>query len=220
MNERIKTIADAATLLFLRQGYSKTQISHIAKSVGVSVGTIYLDFAGKKEILHFVLKCTMEPGFINQEFERPITDELFMGIEQEIIGLFGKAADEFENYFEAADGHYNFNDLISYVFDHLAQYAPGCLFVEKNQYDFRALAEHYKTYRKRFLDAMTRCIKELISQGVIRELEYPELSTVLIIETISWWAMDRRYTAFETKDIPMNIAKAVCMDNLEAAYKK
>ena len=50
VNERIKSIADEATYLFLQQGYSKTQISHIAKAVGVSVGTIYLDFTGKKEI--------------------------------------------------------------------------------------------------------------------------------------------------------------------------
>ena len=76
MNDRIKSITDAATYLFLQQGYSKTQISHIAKAVGVSVGTIYLDFAGKKEIMHFVLKCTIDPAFINQNFERPITDDL------------------------------------------------------------------------------------------------------------------------------------------------
>lgn len=51
MNERIKAIADATALLFLRQGYAKTQIGHIAKEIYVSVGTIYLDFAGKKEML-------------------------------------------------------------------------------------------------------------------------------------------------------------------------
>ena len=54
MNQRIQAIADAATKLFLQQGYAKTQISHIAKAVGVSVGTIYLDFTGKKEIMQFV----------------------------------------------------------------------------------------------------------------------------------------------------------------------
>jgi len=48
VTERIHAIIEAATLLFLRQGYSKTQISHIAKAVGVSVGTIYHDFVGKK----------------------------------------------------------------------------------------------------------------------------------------------------------------------------
>ena len=50
MNERIKSIASAATTLFLQQGYAKTQISHIAKAVGISVGTIYHDFTGKEEI--------------------------------------------------------------------------------------------------------------------------------------------------------------------------
>ena len=32
MNDRIKSITDAAACLFLQQGYSKTQISHIAKA--------------------------------------------------------------------------------------------------------------------------------------------------------------------------------------------
>ena len=88
MNDRIKAIADAATYLFLQQGYSKTQISHIAKAVGVSVGTIYLDFTGKKEIMHFVLKCTLDPNFINREFDRPITDDLFIGLENDIVEVF------------------------------------------------------------------------------------------------------------------------------------
>ena len=90
MNGRIKSIADAATYLFLQQGYSKTQISHIAKAVGVSVGTIYLDFTGKKEILHFILKCTLEPDFINRNFDRPITDNLFAGLENDIVSMFEK----------------------------------------------------------------------------------------------------------------------------------
>ena len=51
-NERIKAIHDAAVHLFLQQGYARTQISHIAREVGVSVGTIYHDFAGKQEIMH------------------------------------------------------------------------------------------------------------------------------------------------------------------------
>ena len=59
-NERIKAIHDAAVRLFLQQGYARTQISHIAREVGVSVGTIYHDFTGKQEIMHFVLKRSEE----------------------------------------------------------------------------------------------------------------------------------------------------------------
>lgn len=220
MNQRIQAIADAATRLFLQQGYAKTQISHIAKAVGVSVGTIYLDFTGKKEIMHFILKCTVDPSFANQEFKRPITDELFAGLENEIIEVFQRSESDFEKYLERDMSGYSFEMLISDAFDLLARYAVGCLFIEKNQFDFKNLAEHYKLYRKHFLDTMMRYIEAFIGQGTIRPLEHLELSTTLIIEILSWWAMDIRYTSFETQDISLDMAKQVCMDNIVSAYKR
>lgn len=219
MNQRIQAIADAAARLFLQQGYAKTQISHIAKAVGVSVGTIYLDFAGKKEILHYILKCTADPSFAERELARPITDELFSGLEGEIIALFEQSADDFAAHLENGMAGYDFETLVSDAFDMLSRYAVGCLFLEKNQLDFPNLARPYLSYRRRFLDTMTRYIRAFIDQGTVRPLEHPELSTTLIVELLSWWAMDIRYTAFETQDISADLAKQVCMDNLAAAYK-
>jgi len=220
MNDRIKSIANAATLLFLQQGYSKTQISHIAKAVGVSVGTIYLDFTGKKEILHFVLKCTIDPDFIDRDFDRPITDDLFVGLENDIVAVFEKTGDEFKKHLVNNAVNYSLEALVSDAFDMLAQYAVGCLFIEKNQFDFKFLAEHYKRYRKEFLATMTQYMKIFIENGIVRPLEHLELSTTLIIEILSWWAMDIRYTSFETQDIPLNLSKELCMDNIISAYKR
>ena len=220
MNQRILAIADAATRLFLQQGYAKTQISHIAKAVGVSVGTIYLDFTGKREIMHFILKCTVDPTFADQEFERPITDELFGGLEDEIIEVFQKSGSDFEKYLEKDMGMYSFEDLISDAFDILSRYAVGCLFIEKNQFDFKNLAKHYKVYRKHFLDTMICYVQKFIELGTVRPLEHLELSITLIIEILSWWAMDVRYTSFEIQDIPLDLAKKICMDNIVSAYKQ
>ena len=219
MNGRIKSIADAATYLFLQQGYSKTQISHIAKAVGVSVGTIYLDFTGKKEILHFILKCTLEPDFINRNFDRPITDDLFAGLENDIVSMFVKLSSDFAKHLLDNAADYTLEALISDAFDMLSQYAVGCLFIEKNQFDFPFLAEHYKQYRKRFLETMTQYMGAFIKRGTVRPLEHLELSTTLIIEILSWWAMDVGYTSFETQDIPSGIAKELCLDNILSAYQ-
>lgn len=219
MNDRIKSIADAATFLFLQQGYSKTQISHIAKAVGVSVGTIYLDFTGKKEIMHFILKCTLEPSFINRNFERPITDDLFIGLENDIVEMFEKTGSDFAKHLTDNAADYTLEELVSDAFDMLSQYAVGCLFIEKNQFDFKFLAEHYKQYRKKFLDTMTQYMAAFMKRGMIRPLEHLELSTTLIIEILSWWAMDIRYTSFETQDISPGIAKKVCIDNIVSAYQ-
>lgn len=217
-NTRIRLIYEAATKLFIQQGYSKTQISHIAKAIGVSVGTIYHDFIGKKEIMHFILKCTIEPDFIERDFEKPITDDLFDGLENEIIDTFDKSAVEFSDNLK--NDAYTFENLISDAFDILYKYAAGCLFIEKNQLDCKHLAEHYKNYRKLFFSTMMQYIQAFIEKGVVRPLKYLDLTTNLIIETLTWWAMDMRYASFETWDIPVEQAKEVCMDNLIAAYKK
>lgn len=219
MNDRIKSIADAATYLFLQQGYSKTQISHIAKAVGVSVGTIYLDFTGKKEIMHFVLKCTIDPTFINQNFERPITDDLFTGLENDIVAVFEKTGNDFAKHLVNNAVDYDLENLVSDAFDLLAKYAVGCLFIEKNQFDFKFLADHYRVYRQKFLKTMTQYLIAFTRSGKVRPLEQLELSTTLIIEILSWWAMDIRYTSFEIQDISPELAKKVCIDNIISAYK-
>lgn len=217
-NERIKAIHDAAVRLFLQQGYARTQISHIAREVGVSVGTIYHDFTGKQEIMHFVLKGTITPGFLDREFERPVTDELFQGLEDEIMAVFRKSADAFSGRFREGSENYDFASLISDAFDMLAQYAVGCLFIEKNQFDFPALARDYREYRKRFFTAMTDYLTIFMEKGMIRPLENKELTTVLIVEQLAWWAMDIRYNSFEAHPISLADAKNVCMDNLIHAY--
>lgn len=219
-NARIKAVNDAAARLFLQQGYSKTQISHIAKAVGVSVGTIYHDFAGKEEIMHFVLKCTIDPEFMNREFERPITDDLFDGLNNEIMEGFTKAADDFSKHLENNAEDYSFEALISDTFDLFSKYAVGCLFFEKNQFEFKAMAESYGKFRKKFIDTMTRYLSVFMERGVIRPLKSVELTTTMIIEILTWWAMDMRYTSFKTNDIPAELAKEMCMDNIITAYKR
>lgn len=218
-NERIKAIHNAAVKLFLQQGYSKTQISHIAKAVGVSVGTIYHDFVGKQEIMHFILKCTIDPYFIEKDFDRPITDKLFIGLNDEINNEFIKAAEIFSQNIKNIGVDYTFENFISDAYDLLERYAVGCLFIEKNKMDCPELAEHYLLYRKNFISAMNEYVTEFMKKGTIRQLKHPELTTVLIIETLSWWTMDMRYTSFETLNIPTELAKEVCLDNIISAYK-
>lgn len=217
-NGRINEIYEAATKLFLQQGYSKTQISHIAKAIGVSVGTIYHDFTGKEEIMHFILKCTIDPDFINKEFDRPITDELFVGLEQEIISVFEMSAEQFAMNLETVGNVYDFKKFVSDAFDTLSRYAVGCLFIEKNYMDCPVLAKHYNKYRKNFFNTMKEYMTGFMEKGMVRQIKNIELTTTLIIEILTWWAMDMRYTSFETSDVPVEQAKEVCLDNIVSAY--
>ncbi|BDF09702.1 MAG: TetR/AcrR family transcriptional regulator [Emergencia timonensis] len=218
MERRIDIIRREATKLFLRQGYAKTQISHIAKAAAVSVGTIYHDFVGKKEIMHYILKCTIEPEFAEQEIKRPITDELFANLDNEIIATLSASQEAFSARLQ--DDDYHFEEMISDAFDLLLKYAAGCLFIEKNQYEFKVLAGHYNQRREQFFHTMESYIKGFIEKGEVRQVEDVALTTTLIVELLTWWTMDRKYIPYTENDVSDQMAKAVCLDNIIAAYKR
>ena len=218
MERRIDIIRREATKLFLRQGYAKTQISHIAKAAAVSVGTIYHDFVGKKEIMHYILKCTIEPEFAEQEIKRPITDELFANLDNEIIATLSASQEAFSARLQ--DDDYHFEEMISDAFDLLLKYAAGCLFIEKNRYEFKVLAGHYNQRREQFFHTMESYIKGFIEKGEVRQVEDVALTTTLIVELLTWWTMDRKYIPYTENDVSDQMAKAVCLDNIIAAYKR
>lgn len=215
---RMRTIHDAAARLFLRQGYAQTQISHIAREAGISVGTVYHDFVGKQELLRFILECAVDPAFMERDFQRPITSELFDGQENRLIRVLEETADTFVGNLSRVGWDYSFQNLLSDTFDLLSRCGVGCLFLEKNPLVFPALTAYYRHYRENFFATMAEYLRRLQECRQLRTLEDPELTAVLILEQLSWWAMDVRWTAFETRDIPPERARAVCLDNLLAAY--
>lgn len=218
--ERTEEIKEAAARLFLQKGYSKTQMSHIAKELGISAGTIYYSFNSKQEILYLILKEILEPDCIYRKPEEPLTDKEFHKLEDQIIEIFEQNGKKFSSHLENDSAGYSFEELISDAFDLLDKYAVGCLFIEKNQWDFPRMAESYKKYRKQFLDYMTKYLKLFVEKGQIRPIPHPEITTVLIMEILTWWAMDRKYTSFETNTISTDLAKEVCMDNIISAYMR
>ncbi len=216
MNARLKTIYESASTLFIRQGYSRTQISHIAQAVGVSVGTIYHDFSGKKEIMQFVLKCTIDPDFMEKSLKRPITGEAFTNLEREIEETFTKVLRDFSE--QTSRTETSFAAFISDAFDLVARYAAGLLFIEKNQYEFVKLAGYYRDFRNRFFETMTFYFNQYIERGAIRKPRFPQYAVAHIIETITWWGMDVRYCTFNQLDISREQAREVILDNLVPAY--
>lgn len=162
----------------------------------------------------------VEPDFANIEQKRPVTDEQFAGIENEILGMFQKINTDFDKHLKDGAAGYTFEELISDAFDLLSKYAVGCLFIERNALDFPNLTQHYKECRRKFLGTMEQYLKSFIEKGMVRPIEQLDLSVTLIIEILSWWAMDRKYTSFELCNVSDELAKQVCMDNIITAYKQ
>lgn len=219
MGNRLIQIYDVASSLFINKGYSRTQIKDIAQGIGISVGTMYHYFVGKADILSFILKVTIEPAFVERDFEFPVDAKLFSTLQDDIKATFESRSRLFAEPYSKKDKSYTFDKMISDAFDTVAQYGKGFLLIENNPDDVGSIAELYRDYRQEFYNQMLNYVSYFKSVGTFRTVRYPEHATRLIIETIAWWGMHVMNDAYTPqKDIPIEIAKQVCMDALINAY--
>ena len=214
----MRLIFDAASHLFINKGYARTQMKDIAKEIGLSTGMLYVYFTGKRDILSFILKGTIDPAFIAQEFELPIRSELFNSLDSEIINAFEQNKKAFSSQLDhIAD--YPLEQMLSDAFDVISKYGIGCLLIEKNPDDLGKLTGYYKEYRQEFYQQILSYVIQYMQSGAFRQVEYPRQVTRLIIETLSWWGMHITNDAFEIQaELSTELAKAVCVDNLLHAY--
>lgn len=221
MENRLQLIGEAAAALFINQGYARTQIKDIASKIGLSTGMIYVYFKGKREILHFILKCAVDPDFLCRDFVYPIGETLFSGLDGEIEAVLRENSRRFGAPLAAGDRDYPFGQMLSDAFDTIARYGTGCLILEKNLRDVGAPGDAYLEYRKTFCSQVLAYLQSYIRQGSVRPLSHPELTAQLIIETLAWWGMHVMNDVFEIqRDIPPHLAKEVCLDNLLNAYAR
>lgn len=220
MENRMKLIYDAASNLFINKGYARTQMKDIAKEIGLSTGMLYVYFTGKRDILNFILKGTIDPAFITQEFELPVRSNQFDSLDHEIMRAFEENTKAFSAQLENIE-QYPLEQMLIDAFDVISKYGIGCLLIEKNPDDLESLTAFYQQYRKDFKDHVLSYITKYMQSGTFRQVDHPQYTTQLIIETLSWWGMHIRNDAYEIhKDIPIETARAVCMDNLLHAYQR
>lgn len=220
MNTRLFQIYEVSSSLFINKGYARTQIKDIAEGIGMSVGTMYHYFIGKADILSFILKVTIDPKFMEQDFALPIQPVLFSGLKDDIKATFAAREKSFARPYRQGDAAYTYEQMLSDAFDTVWQYGKGFLLIEKNPDDMQEIAKDYWNYRQKFFKQMLQYVIRFQEGGVCRMLEKPELSTRLMVETIAWWGMHIMNDAFSPqKDITKETAKSVCMDALLNAYQ-
>lgn len=218
-DERVRKIKDIAGRLFINEGYSRTQIRDIAREAGISVGAVYLMFENKQAILDFVLKCGIDPAYIEQNYELPISQDSFPGLQNELMAAFYKKGIQLAEPLTSDAQDYFFEDLLSDAYDIIQDYGTCALIFENNPEGCGKLGPFYVQYRARFLDTFSRFIHIYIKNGKLRTLPLPEYSIKLMIETLYYWAVRVLYARPAEPELPADERKLVCLDALINAYQ-
>jgi Transcriptional regulator len=218
-DERLYKIFDAASRMFINQGYARTQMNQIAKAAGIAVGSMYHLFESKEAVYGFVIKCIISPEYIQSPLSLPISEKDFTGLEEEIQSVLINNSNEFDKHKAEIPIGYNFENMLSLAFDTISKYARGCLIFEKNTNVHEEFVEIYRQFRASFFTSVSEYLELFEKNGCIREIENLKLATRFIIESISWWTMDLPYNSFEVhEEISEEYAKKVVIDALSHAY--
>ncbi len=218
-NQRLKAVYAAASFLFIKKGYANTQVSQIAEQANIATGTIYNLFKGKKSILHFVLVCTFDKNYLNGDIKLPIkeidTELIIQNLSQIVEELFLKI----EKRTEDGEPVQSFADLLSTLFDYVANYHVAFSIINDNRPVLYEIEEKYRQYVNHLYKVIEENLLHYIKKGEVRNVELPKLHIRNILEGITWWGMYLPYQAPDM-NLPVSKTKDIALDILKHAYMK
>ncbi|MPZ24314.1 MAG: TetR family transcriptional regulator [Dehalococcoidia bacterium] len=91
--ERRSALTSAARELFLRQGFHKTSIREIAAAVGWQMGTLYLYISCKEDVLHLIIRESMD-GLTRSLEAVPQQASALLTLREAVATLFRSVHDE------------------------------------------------------------------------------------------------------------------------------
>jgi AcrR family transcriptional regulator len=184
---RFEAVYQAASALFIKQGYASTQVSHIAKEAKIATGTVYNLFAGKKAILTFVVYHTLMEK--NLEASIPfaeVEEDLMVKRLKEIVGPF---LEELRKKDASNVPLVSFEDLLSKLFDLVAKYHKAFSIINDHKKELKALEHVYRSYVEDLYQIILEHLSIYKKHSDIRDIAFPELHIRNILEGITWWAM-------------------------------
>ena len=221
MENRLKLFYDAGTRLFINKGFARTQIKDVAREIGLSTGMLYQYFTSKRDILSFILKGTIEPAVLEQNYEYPITSKSFKDLDDEIKAAFEVNQAQLGIHLSDQAEGYSLAYMFSDAYDVIAKYGVGCLVIEHNTEDLEELAGYYREYRRRYFEQIKQYVEIYIEKGEFRKVDDVFYTTRAIVEIMAWWSMHIMNDAFDIDTtITKGKAKAICMDVLLNAYSR
>src|SRR5579872_6244732 len=194
-------LLSAASRVFAAKGYRQTQMSDIAREMGVSQGTLY-NYVESKEAL-FLLAC--EQGFSESPLRAParppVPSRSFPAMVQKIRErMFSSGRLE---KLDAAilakkptDARAELTDVLREFYSMTERYRYGFDLIERSAFEVPEMAQVlFVEGRRAAVDAFARYIVNRIRSGHFRAVPDPATAARLIIETVTWFARHRYKTA-------------------------
>jgi AcrR family transcriptional regulator len=195
--DRVASLIDAAVRVFSLKGFRRAQMADIAREMGVSPGLLY-NYVESKEALFYLV--------VDRGFGRVLPEPPSLPVRTPAPGAIAKRiAERFRT--EAAmpalsaalkrpraeDPSTELEAIVRELYAISYRTAHATTMLERSALDMPELAElFYGRMRGGFVSRLARLIESRMKAGQFRRVPHPAVAARLIVETVNWFARNRR----------------------------
>ncbi len=216
--DRLPELIEAAMRAFRRSGYRATQMSDIAREMGVSEAALYRYVDGKEGLFGLVVRHAL---FLEDlpDGELPLASPPLQSTLGQIRDLLTPAAippalGEALRRGPADDPRAELEGIVRELFALMALTRPAMDMIERSAREMPELAQLFNVdLRRPLLGALASYLERGAGRGQLRRTPHPDATARLVIETIAWFSR-HRFSDTDGAAIPAQAAEDTVVDAL------
>ena len=192
--ERLARLADAATVVFGRQGYRRTKTSEIASEAGMASGSVFTYVESKEALFHLVFLYGFggSDDITTLPVQTPDPGETVALISQHLRKVETPCLTAALDTREPDDPQRELEAVIEERYDMLDALWPLLAVMERSAIDFPELEDFYfRRLRVRYHDRLAEYLDQRGADGHLRGTSDAALTARIIDETVTWFAWKR-----------------------------
>jgi AcrR family transcriptional regulator len=222
---RFEALIDAATAVFLEQGYRRTQVADVAARMGLSKGSVYTYVASKEALFDQVLRHADHSERIDLPAALPVatpateaTLELVRKrlAQEAALPLLTAALSRAR----VVDVRAELGTVLGELYDALARNRTAIKLLDRCARDYPELAKLWHGGgREAALSLLTRYVDDRTRRGRLRTFEDRAVAVRIVLETLVFWAVHRHWDP-SPQSVEESSAKRTALDFLVRALVK
>ena len=197
--DRFHALIDAATAVFLEQGYRRTQVADVAARMGLSKGSIYTYVESKEALFDCVLRHADRSDHIDLPETLPVatpppesTLEMVQGrlAEEGTLPALNAALSRLR----VANLSAELEAVLGELYDALARHRTAIKLLDRCASDYPELAKlWHRAGRAGALSLLDRYLDDRARRGRLRRFEDGAVAARIVLETLVFWAVHRHW---------------------------
>jgi AcrR family transcriptional regulator len=197
--DRFHTLIEAATAVFVEQGYRRTQIADVAARMGVAKGSVYTYVESKEALFDCALRHADSPDPIQLPDTLPVPTPL-PGSTLETVrkrvagGAAMPALSAALSRKRVTDVRVELETILGELYDTLARHRTAIKLLDRCAHDYPELAKVWlREGRERALSLLARYLEDRARRGRLRRFEDGAIAARIVLETVVFWAVHRHW---------------------------